>query len=216
MSLPRKFDRQLRKAIAARAVWLPGKPFELGDIVVRRNDLFHKAGHISNFGATLESDAHSDISLDLKTSRVRQKIFQAGVELPDTSGLDLAADASVRLEFGGKEQFMLKTPTLTGASIQNMLQIAMQLHSLSSWRHDKYYIVEEVYGALDWSFLGTKEHARKIEISGKGSGILSFLTAGASIGLRSSGSIDVKIMGKGGKIGMNLVRIRKNGSLNHG
>ncbi|MEE9432698.1 MAG: hypothetical protein V3V15_00480 [Sphingorhabdus sp.] len=216
MSLPKRFDKELRRAIAARSVWLPGKPVQLGDILVKRSSSFHKAGHINNFGGTLESAAHSDISLDLKTSKVKQRIFQAGIEMPGTAGLDLSADASVKLEFRGENQFILKTPTLSGASIQNMLQIAMQLSPLNNWRHDKYYIVEEVYGAVDWAFLGSKQNSSNVEIRGKGSGILSFLTAGASLGLKSSGSVDVKIMGKGGMIGMNLVRVRKNGSLNHG
>ena len=215
MSLPEVFDDELQRAIGAHAVWLPGKPMQVGDILVRRNDEFHKAGHIANFGAAAQVLPHSDISLDLQTSRVTQRIFQAGVELPETAGLDLAAEASVKYEFNGKSQFVLKTPTLSGSSIQNMLQVAGIVAGLASWKHDKFFIVEELYTAVDWAFLGTKDKSSSVELSGNGAAILSFLTAGISIGLKTSGTLDVKIMGKGGPLAMNVVRVRKDGSLNH-
>jgi hypothetical protein len=216
MSLPEAFDRQLQNALNARAVWQPGKPIQIGDILVRRDDLFHKVGHIADFGATIRSSPHADKSLDLATSKVKQKIFQAGVELPGSDQLDLSAEASVKYEFAGKSQFILKTPSLKGLSIDNMLMIAGHLAPLPGWKHDKFFIVEETYGADQWSFLGTKEKASNFELSGKGSGILSFLTAGLSVGLKSSGTAEVKMLGNGGMLAMNVVRIRKNGSLDHG
>ncbi len=216
MSLPEVFDQHMRRAIGAHAVWLPGKPMQVGDIMVRRDDAFFKIGHISDFGATLKSAEHADISLDLNSAKVKQRIFQAGVELPDTAGLDLAAQASVKYEFSGKDQFVLKTPTLNGLSIQNMLEISNVLKDKPGWKHNKFYIVEETYGAVDWSFIGTKDSASSFELAGSGSGILSFLSAGFSAGLKSSGNVAVKIMGKGGMIGMNLVRINEDGQMNHG
>lgn len=216
MALPEVFNQHLRRAIGAHAVWLPGKPTQIGDIMVKRDGLFFKGGHISDFGATLKSAAHADISLDLSSAKVRQRIFQAGVELPDTANLDLSAQASVKYEFTGKDQFVLKTPTLSGLSIQNMLEISNMLKDKSGWKHNKFFIVEEIYGAADWSFIGTKESATSFELAGNGSGILSFLTAGVSVGLKSSGNVAVKIMGKGGMIGMNVVRINEDGQLNHG
>ncbi len=216
MSLPKIFDEQLQDALHARAVWMPGKPIQIGDIMVRRDDSFHKVGHIADFGATIRSSPHSDKSLDLVTSKVKQRLIQGGVELPSTAGLDLAAEASVSYSFAGKSQFILKTPNLKGLSIDNMLMIAGQLAKLPAWKHDKFFIVEETYGAEMWSFLGTKESATDVQLSGKGSAILSFLSAGLSAGLKSSGNIDVKMLGSGGMLAMNLVRIRKDGSTNHG
>ena len=216
MSLPEVFDQHLRRAIAAHAVWLPGKPTQVGDIMVKRDAVFFKVGHISDFGATLKSASHADISLDLSSAKVKQRIFQAGVELPDTATLDLAAQASVKYEFSGREQFVLKTPTLSGLSIQNMLEISNVLKDKPGWKHNRFFIVEETFGATDWSFIGTKESGSNFELTGSGSGILSFLSAGISAGLKSSGNVEVKIMGKGGMIGMNVVRINENGQTNHG
>lgn len=216
MSLPEIFDKQLQDALNARAVWQPGKPIQIGDVMVRRDNSFFKAGHIADFGATIRSSPHADKSLDLVTAKVKQRVFQAGVELPGSDQLDLSVEASVQYEFTGKNQFILKTPNLKGLSIDNMLMIAAHLAPLPTWRHDKFFIVEETYGADLWSFLGTKESASNFQLSGKGSGILSFLTAGVSVGLKSSGKVDVNMLGKGGMLAMNVVRIRKDGSLDHG
>lgn len=212
-SLPEAFDSALRKAIAARAVWLPSKPFQVGDVLVKKKDLFHKIAHVSGFGATPKIEPHFDISLDLRTGKVKQRLFQAGVELPDTAGLDLSAEASVKYEFSGESEFILKTPTLSGASIQNMMEIGQRVAPLANWKHDKFFIVEELYSSADWAFVGTTQKKSDFSLSGKGSGILSFLSAGASFGLKSGGSADVKIIGKGGPIAMNLVRIDKDGSI---
>jgi hypothetical protein len=81
----------------------------------------------------------------------------------------------VRFELAGKSQFVLKTPTLSGESIQNMLEIAGKLMGLANWKHDKFFIVEELYSAVDWSFIGTKEKASTVEFSGQGGAVLSFL-----------------------------------------
>lgn len=212
-SLPEAFDKALRNAIAARAVWTPAKPCQIGDVMVHQNGNFKKVAHISNFGATAALLPHNDISLDLKSTKVKQTLFQLGVQLPDTAALDLAAEASVKYEFGGKSEFILKTPTLSGFSIQNMLEIGQKLAPLANWKHGKYFIVEELYSAADWTFLGTTEKKTDFLISGKGSAILSFLSAGASFGIKTTGNVDVNIMGKGGAIAMNLVKVKKDGSL---
>jgi hypothetical protein len=216
-SLPETFDKHLRSAINARAVWLPGSPIQIGDILIRNDGLFDKGpfkqiGHISEFGATIKSVSHVDISLDLASSKVKQRVFQAGAEI-DPGQLDLAAGASVKFEFSAKSQFILKTPSLGGLSIHNLLAIGGQLAGKPGWDHDDFFIVSETYGASDWTFLGTKENSSTVEFSGKGSGILSLLSAGLSVGLKSVGTIDVKLAGKSGNIGMNLVRIKKDGTV---
>jgi hypothetical protein len=217
MSLPETFDKHLRKAINARAVWLPGSPVQIGDIMVRhesllKNGAFKPVGHISDFGATLRSVSHVDISLDLASSKVKQRVFQGNVEVGKDQ-LDLSAQASVKFEFSGESQFILKTPSLSGLSIQNLLMIGGQITNKPGWDHDDFFIVSETYGATDWSFLGSKESNKSWEVSGNGNGILSFLAAGMTAGLKSSGTIDVKLTGKSGMIGMNLVRIRKDGTV---
>jgi hypothetical protein len=215
-SLPDKYDARVRKALGVRAVWTPGEPRNLGDILVKRGSQFFPFDDLSSFGATFNRAAHTDKSLDLASSHTKQRIFQAGVELPDASKLDLSAEASVKLEFNAKDEFILKTPTLSGEHITNMNKVAQAVFGRPDWKHDKYYIIEEIYQAEEWTFLGTESSSSKIDVSGKGAGILSFLTAGASAQINVTGSIDLKFIGKGGALAMGLVRVKKDGSLNHG
>lgn len=211
-TLPETFDKHLRKAINARAVWLPGSPVQIGDIMIKKDDLFKQVGHVSEFGATIRSAAHVDISLDLSSKLVTQKVFQFGAEIGKDQ-LDLSAEASVKYEFAGASEFILKTPSLSGLSIQNLLSIGAQLAGKPGWNHGDFFIVAETYGAADWTFLGAKEASRSFDVSGKGAGILSFLTAGISAGVKTSGTVDVKLTGKSGMIGMNLVRVKDDGSI---
>jgi hypothetical protein len=215
MSLPKKYDERIRKALGVRSVWQPGDSMNLGDVLVRKDDRFFAHDELASFGATFKVADHKDKSLDLASSGTKQRIFQANAELPSAAKLDLTAEASVKLEFASKYEFILKTPTLSGHHIANVNQVAMAVYKNANWRHDDYYIVHELYEAAEFTFLGTEQSSSNIEVSGKGAGILSFLTAGASAGISVTGSIDLKIVGTGGPVAMGLVRIKKDGSTKH-
>lgn len=211
-TLPEAFDKHLRKAINARAVWPIGAPMEIGDIVVRGDGLFNKIGHVRDFGAVPVTAAHVDINLDLKTSKVTQRLFQGDAEI-GKDALDLAADASVKIEMASKTQFAFKTSSLSGESIQNMLLLGSKLAGAAGWDHDRFYIVHETYGAANWTFLGAKSASGSVQFAGKGSGIMSFLTAGMTAGLSQSGQLDLVLSGTSGKVAMNLARVKDNGSI---
>jgi hypothetical protein len=215
MSLPQRYGTRIRNALGVRAVWMPGDPVTLGQILVKNGDRYFPHDDLSSFNATLKTAVHQDKSLDLASSGTKQTLIQAGVELPSTAKLDLTAEASVKLEFKSKFEYLLKTPTLRGSHITNMNQVAQAVFNKPGWRHANFYIVHEVYEANEWTFLGTETRGSTIEISGKGAGILSFLTAGASVGISVTGQTDVKMIGKGGAIGMGLVRVRKDGTTDH-
>ena len=93
------------------------------------------------------------------------------------------------------------------------ISISQAVRALPNWRHKDFYLVHEVYDAETFSFIGVESKKGSLEISGQGSGILSFLTAGASAGLSSSGSVQLKLLGAGGTLAIGLVRIKKDGSL---
>src|SRR4029078_12091138 len=67
-----------------------------------------------------------DLPARRRAARHRQTapLRRPGATRPDPATLALSADASVKLAFKGKSQFVLKTPTLAGGSIQNLLEIA--------------------------------------------------------------------------------------------
>lgn len=217
MSLPRKFDAALQKAIGARAVWMPGRPIAIGDVVVRRDDQFFEGGTLSDFGAAMVVKPHAPINgVNIRSSKTRQTIIQAGVEVSQIEGVAEDIEAKVKYQFDGATEFVARTPQLAGDSIQNMFIVAATVAAHPLWKHGKYYIVEQTLTADDWSFIGSDKSSSSFEVSGKGSAIKQFLNVGASAGLSKTSNVGLDMLGVSGPVGMMLVRVRKDGSLDHG
>lgn len=214
MSLPERYSKRVRSALNAIAVWQPGTPLTLGAIMGRNDGIYHQKDDIRRFGnPPLNEAPHLDKSLDLVSSGIRQTIIQGGVELPDAGKLDLTAKASVKLEFTREFEYVLKTATLKGSHLTNLNEIAQAVSKRPDWQHDRFWVVYELYTAEQFSFTGSEKKGEKIEVSGSGAGVLSFLTVGASVGITATGNAAVKIVGQGGPVAMGLVRFRKDGSL---
>lgn len=212
MSLPERFNRRVRQVIGANAVWLPGTPMPLGTVMVRGEGRFRTFSKLTNFGASIESEPHLDRNLNFSSTGTRETLIQGNAELKDSSKLDLSAEAKLKIEFSKKFEYTVKAPTLKGEHITNLDQICATVASHAAWKHDRFYIVFEVYSAEQFSFIGTESSKSAIEFSGKGSSIQSFLAAGASAGLTRTGNADITILGKGGPLAMGLVRVKKDGS----
>jgi hypothetical protein len=213
-TLPEAFDKQLFGSLGARAVWLPGE-----DGAARRrrpcgaNGRFNKVAHINAFGAQMET---------LRPQRHEPRPRQHQRLAEDLPGRGAAARHLEARSLGRRQRqarvhrqvaVPAQDPDARRGSIQNLLEIAATVAPQANWQHDKFFIVHEVYTAVDWSFLGTKEKSAAVEFSGKGAAILSFLSAGVTVGLKSSGSIEVKILGKGGAIAQNVARVKRDGQL---
>ena len=215
MSLPKNYGSRLRSSLGAIAVWLPGSPVRIGSIMVRDDGQYRLASHLDEFTSNMQFAVHQDKSLDLVSKGTRQRLFQAGVELPSTAKLDLTAEATIKFEFDKSFEYVLKAPTLKGQHITNMLQIANSVGAAPGWQHNRFYIVYELYEAEQFTFLGTQSSKREFEFSGKGAGILGLLTAGAAVGLQSTGDVEVKILGQGGALAIGLVRVKGGGNLDY-
>jgi hypothetical protein len=212
MSLPERYGKRVRQALGAIAVWQPGEAVALGAIMKKEGSRFNQIDQLSRYTNTIETGKYQDKSLDLVSKGTKQRIFQAGVELPSAAAIDLTAEASVKYEFSRAFKTYSKAPTLKGQHITNLNQIAAAVRNNPDWRHKEFYVVHEVYDADQFSFSGAETRKGSLTVSGKGSGILSFLTAGASAGLSSSGDVQLKLLGQGGTLAMGLVRILKDGS----
>ena len=212
MSLPERYGKRIRRILGAVAVWQPGTPIALGTVMGREDGRYRPIDDIGSFTDLMKSTPHQDQNLNLVSQGVRQRLFQANAELPSTAALDLTAEASVKYEFSSESQYVLKTPTLRGSHISNLNRIAAALKGHADWDHKKFYLVHEVYDADSFSFVGNETRKSGIEISGNGSAILGFLTAGVSAGLKKTGSAEVEILGKGGSLAMGLVRIKRDGT----
>jgi hypothetical protein len=215
MSLGENFDKRLKNSFGCGAVFPPGDAVSLGDIMVRRDGLFHPIGKLGDFGVSFTQRPHVGRSLDLKATGTKERVFQAGLEIKKPDGLDLEAQAEVKYEFSSDYGYVLKTPQLDGEHISNMLQVGQTVAGADGWLFDRYYVVEKLYTANAFSFIGNQKKTSGFTLNGKGSAIFSFLTAGLGAGLSTSGNIDMKIIGQSGPVSMGLVRIRKDGRTRH-
>ena len=211
MSLPNRFNRRVRQTIGANAVWMPGTPTPLGSVLVRGEGRFRPFAKLADFGATFQTEAHLDRDLNFSSTGTKETLLQANAELKNSSQLDLSGDATLKIQLTRKFEYTVKAPTLKGQHIPNLIDVAPVVASHPNWKHDRYYIVYEVYTAEQFSFIGSEESGSTIELSGKGSAIMSFLAAGVSAGLTKTGTADIVLLGKGGQLAMGLVRIDKKG-----
>jgi hypothetical protein len=216
MSVPRNYDQQVRRSLAAKAVWEPGAQFELGDILTTRDGLFNPSGTLAAYGITYQTRQGNDRKLNLKSTGTSETIIQGGVEVKNTEELKADISATIEYKFSGEFEYVLKTGDLDTESVVDVNNVAKAVLAIPEWQHDKWYIVEKIYKAGDWSFLGNRKTSKSIKLSGKGDAIKEFLSVGASVGITATGSIALEMLGAGGALAMRLVRIRKNGSTNRG
>ena len=212
MSLPERYGKRIRNTLGAVAVWQPGTPIPLGSIMVKEGSRYNLFDQLTSFTDIMKSADFQDQSLDLVSQGVRQRIIQANAELPSAAALDLTAEASVKYEFSREFEYMLKTPTLKGRHITNLNQIAKAVKAHAEWQHKRFFLVHETYDSGQFSFAGTESTKGGFTLSGKGSAILGFLTAGASVGLTKTGKVQLELIGKGGTLAMGLVRIKRDGT----
>jgi hypothetical protein len=209
MSVEERLNKQMKHKLGARAIYVPGTPFNLGDVLRAKGDGFEQMTKLSKLGVQFDSEPFQDMQLDLSTSGSRERIVQAGVELPSSAKLDLSAEASVKYEFSGEFEYVFKTSVLRAEHIENLAEVIAAVEKLPKFNFKEWRIVSEVYVASEFSFIAAQRKKSSFEISGKGSGIIGFLTAGASAGLKSTKSGTVAILGSGGPVAMNLTKVAK-------
>jgi hypothetical protein len=212
VSLPKRFNEKVRQTIGATAVWMPGTATPLGSVMVKGEGRFRPFSSLDKFGAAFAVQPHLNRDLNFSSSGTREILVQANAELQDPAELNLDAEAKLKLEFSRKFEYTVKSPTLKGEHIPNLGDVAPIVAEHPRWKHGDFFIVYELYTAEQFSFIGTEQSGTTVELSGKGANIMSFMTAGASVGLRKTGNADVTLLGQGGPIAMNLVRIKKDGS----
>jgi len=215
MPLPKKFEKRVSGGLGLHAVWLPGDPVEIGDVLTRKDGIFRPIDNLSSFGVEPDlQEFPEQRSLNFQASGTRTTTFQGGAEI-NPSQIQANASASVEITFGAKESYFIRTPELTGCEIENVRSITRVLSQHPEWRHGKFFVAWQLYTAKGFTFLGSQEKNSKIGFSGKGSAILKFLRVGATTGLTrtSTTAITVDLAGKGGPIVMALLRTRRDGEV---
>lgn len=215
MGLPEKFDKRLKNNLGLRAVWLPGTEIGLGDILQRNKGIFEPIGNLSDFGVNFRSKKlGGKMSLKFQARGVSSTVLQAGIKI-DPTQIDAKADAELKVEFKNKNTYFIRTPQLAGVGISDLMKVGKAIKNLPDWRYKEYFIAWRVYRAKEFVFLGNQSRNRTVRLRGLGSGILDFLTLGASANVArvTAGSVTIEMIGEGGPVAMSTTRIKKDGQI---
>lgn len=214
MSIPKKYDKRMRQSWGMHAVWLPGSAINAGDIVQMRSpgDLALVGNLKDDFDITFSSRQSEGLKAGFKSASTKIKYFQGGAEV-SANRLSLGANASVEFSFSGSDSFFVSTPVGKVTTLENLIRIGDRLTNVTSWRHDRYFIVREVFDADGFTVLGSEQANRKATFTGDANALIKFVTLGLSAGVNktSSTNLDVEFIGGTGALGIELARVKQNG-----
>lgn len=211
--LPIKYDKRMRQVLGYRAVWEPGTAISLGDVATRKNGIFTDVARLADFGVRFRRERRKAAQLTLSAQGVSETLLQAGVQVPAPEDLKPNVEAELTIRFSRSNTYHLKTTTLSGEDIGDLLQVGRKLAKRDDWRFADYYVVWRMLSAKDFTFLGSLRKNREISLSGKGKAVARYLTAGVSAGLSKTSSLklDLELIGTGGPIAIGVTRFRKDG-----
>lgn len=218
MAIPKKFEKRLKQSFARHAVWEPGSIIKPGDVVQKNKKFGVFSIPVANirddFGIRFRTVKSEDKDITITTTGTSTKIFQGGAEV-SLAKIDLDAEAEVEFSFESADSFVLKTPIVDSIAVQGMFKIGQKIKNVQGWRHGAFRIVQKVYVAETYTFLGSEKKSKKIRFKGKGNFLVQLITVGASANVslvkQVSGVVDIK--GKNGAVAMALARVRKNGDV---
>ena len=216
MGLINHFAKELRKHHQLHAVVPPGaNRVDLGDILIRKDGIYSPIGNIRNWGIRIKRETGKGVKLKFQSKGASTTAFQAGVEVP-LSKLKKAANAELELSFNKGKSVFVRTSQMKGTQIGNLLAIGKKIKEMDQWEHGEYFIASTVYHAKGFAVLVSRNKNSKINFSGKGGAVLSFLTLGLSAGLKRTGSSSAVVdfsSKETAPIAMKIVRVDKKGKI---
>ncbi len=207
MGVPNLFNDIIQKHLNVYAAWVPiVNKYSLGDYGIFSDGVFTKLGNIKDdFQVTFTEGSGNEASIDFTSEGASVKKFGAN------AGVDVApagnVKANVEVEFSKEKSFMVKSPTITVATIENVNELAKKLKDTGKW-DGKWKVVHQVYNALDAVVISTIEAGTKINFSGDATALGQMKLGGAGVNIDTNKSLGLKINGKNGPIGLGLFRIK--------
>lgn len=215
MGIGDRFATFIKSELECRAVWPPVlTPIKLGDYGVTDGASFQKLGNIADFGLTLEVEQGRSSSLNLVSSGVKQTRLAVGAAVPAFQGLGDVA-GKLGIEFARSESFLLKCREIERTQISNLGALALRLSRVKTadgqaWKHLTWKIVWQLYTGRDVVFIATRSAGTKVEFSGSADALhqLEMGKVSAGIGVQTSHSLGVEILGDTGPVGYGLARVK--------
>ena len=218
MSLPRRYNRLLRKQLRHYAAWHPvGDPYEVGDFGAFRGGIFVKLGNVEEFGVNPNPQPGAAATkLDFTSSGVTTVRTAAGATVDVFPEEPL--EAKLDLTFSGDSSFYLRSTELSVAEMPSVDAVAHQLKGKRDangrrWKL-RWKVIRKVYTAVDPAILASAERDASFTLTGRADALkrLELGHASADISVTSTKSDAIKISGGTGPVALDLFKVRVTGS----
>ena len=207
MGLPNQYNDIIQKHLDVFAAWVPiVNKYTLGDYGLFADGIFSKLGNITDdFQITFKEGSGSEASIDFTSegASVVKVDANAGVNVA-TAG---EVKASVQIEFSREKSFLVKSPTITVTTIDNVNEVAKKLKATGEW-DGQWKVVYQVYNAVDAVIVSTIEAGTKLDFNGDATALGQMKLGSAGVNIDTNKTLGLKITGKNGVIGLGLFRIK--------
>ena len=207
MGVPNQFNDIIQRHLDVFAAWMPiVNKYGLGDYGIFADGVFSKLGNITeDFQVTFIEGAGSEASIDFTSEGASVMKFVGGTQVDNIPAGEL--NARIEIEFSKSKSFLVKSPTVTVATIDNVNEVAKKLKDTREW-DGKWKVVYQVYNALDAVIISTIDSGTKLNFNGDASALGQMKLGSAGVNIDTNRALGLKISGKNGVIGLGLFRIK--------
>ena len=207
MGVPNQFNDIIQQHLNVFAAWVPiVNKYTLGDYGIFADGIFSKLGNITeDFQVTFKKGSGEEASIDFASEGVSIVKPGANAGVGVAPGVNLKAN--VQITFSREKSFLIKSPTITVVTIENVNEVAKKLQANGQW-DGKWKVVHQVYNALDAVIVSTIEAGTKLDFSGDVSALGKMKLGSAGINIDTNKALGLKINGKSGVIGLGLFKLK--------
>lgn len=207
MGIPNQFNDIIQKHLNVFAAWIPiVNKYGLGDYGIFSDGVFQKLGNIKDdFGVSYTEGSGNEASIDFTSSASNVKKFSAGAEVDVIP--PAAVNAKVEVGFQNEKSFMVKSPVITVATIENVNAVAINLKATGKW-DSKWKVVHQVYSAQDAVIVSTISPNTTLTFGGDVNALQKLKLGNLGVNISSNKELGLNIQGKSGVIGLGLFKIK--------
>ena len=207
MGVPNQFNDIIQQHLNVFAAWVPiVNKYTLGDYGIFADGIFSKLGNITeDFQVTFKKGSGEEARIDFASEGVSIVSPGANAGVGVAPGANLKAN--VQITFSREKSFLIKSPTITVVTIENVNEVAKKLQANGQW-DGKWKVVHQVYNALDAVIVSTIEAGTKLDFSGDVSALGKMKLGSAGINIDTNKALGLKINGKSGVIGLGLFKLK--------
>ncbi|MEJ7769436.1 MAG: hypothetical protein WKF89_16580 [Chitinophagaceae bacterium] len=212
--MPKQFNDIIQRRLNIFAAWLPiSNTYQLGDYGIIADGVFAKMGNIKELGISFTSGQGPSASIDFTSDSTRVINIAAGAEVDVIP--EGALNAKVTYKFEKERSFLVKSPSITVNTIENINEVGTKLIGKPKWQK-RFKVVHESYLAKEAVIMSTIEAGTEITFSGNVKALQQLNIGNVSVSFTSRNKLGFDLQGAEGIIGLGLFQLVKGGFLGLG